>query len=1330
MASLLSWAKRDILAPIQRDVLRPVNNVAAPVVNTAKGLGSAAYHVATIPINEARAGIGFATHNQPATSNAQRQANIGLTTPFHLLQGTIAQGAQLGESLNPFGGNVYNRQITPTNPVQKFLLGNQPIPSMQKQYQDTKAQYGATRARSEAGFTALTDALGGRGAAKTAPKLPDLARNTAKVAKNTTHADATPANVRVPLDVRRSMNDYADHLDPTKKYTADPAETARLQKTTRAIGDKFGKTNEFVNGTRAERASAIRDFTANYETNRSSFNQAAKSSKYNEVGAGPNPARLFKAADDAPKGEDLMKEFSRLRKQHGNDADFYDKVVLNNQEAPGMIGQLSRSIAREVEGKGANITDELNDQLTPINHKLEAVQLKDSHLNDLKQTVRKLERDTGQKGLYDSLAKNMGNMNQDEQIAYLTKGLTSARDSGAMAASHIGAKPKSPTPPKGVKVIPKSKPYDMTKTPDVFKPTGTAKALPKTQGRNLEAEQAALTVLKNKGLRRDAVDLYQRATGANPKQALFSVQRAAKEAKQSMNVTERTPNPLSGKFNLPTANQGKFQTAAQNRNTVVTNIKQAENQAYAIEKKLSANDKANIGDYHEGTKDIAKADNPELVRKAIEANTQLTDTVHALGENYGSTPHIKSYFPRYLADVKPEDKMASIAQEEAALAGKPIPLEDSGNYAGFHNKSRIFKTRQEAQAAGFKMLHDNPYEDLRRYAGGAKINLGDQAFTQATRQADQNLTPGAEIGRQYPLRLRGGGTVAASGKGYRALKNYQAPEPVGLPKKALRGINTTVVKTIVANPIFHGGNQEFNAVFQGAWRLPGNKVANMAKVIKNQASITSKDVQDFYREGNFSPDYGRDRYGFIAKGLQKAGVNPAKAEISPRAMAKIEENIRVSLWKQGKDRGLNPAENTKIINKVLGDQSILGDFSSSYLLFAHYLKTNVKLLGDVGVQASKGKVAPLAGLAVGYTAYMAAQKAWEKITGNDKALVRAPGVLGVGLSLTKIPGQVKAGKIPSVVTNHLNPGIVTGIEQATNRDLKRAVIGVKGQYNSLDGKYGSGRLKSATGNLFGPARTIQSVQDDRTSPAAATLGYLTGLYNNKPVTPSKPPAPKTATGATPNDTSRATSDIKAAFDKDPTKPVFEKTSAGNYAYSTSDGVVHTAETLDKARLEARKDSFVQSGKNQQIINGQVFRMGEDGKVSVTSKVKYDYQVGTAMLSQQKASGDVNGYIATAQKQLQSIAAQLKDPSTDPLEALTLQNQANTLQDNITKYKGYGGFTKPKAAKKGPSLASSFKTARISAPKLPKITVRKTAYKPLKTRKISVSKIPYTKTRRA
>jgi Holliday junction resolvase-like predicted endonuclease len=190
---------------------------------------------------------------------------------------------------------------------------------------------------------------------------------------------------------------------------------------------------------------------------------------------------------------------------------------------------------------------------------------------------------------------------------------------------------------------------------------------------------------------------------------------------------------------------------------------------------------------------------------------------------------------------------------------------------------------------------------------------------------------------------------------------------------------------------------------------------------------------------------------------------------------------------------------------------------------------------------------------------------------------------------------------------------------------------------------------------------------------------------------------------------------------------------------------------NSAKLTLAKDAFDKSGKSFQVTGNTVFRRDAEGNVTSTPKVKYDYQLGTATLTNQKSSGDVEGWLATANSQLDSITKQLADPAIDPLDAIKLQNDAASLRKEANKYKEYGGFTKPKVGKASKKLSlpkvttsggssslvkglkvSARKVAKVSvskysAPKLP--TLKTTAFKPktakiaVKPQKVQVKKVP-------
>lgn len=155
--------------------LRPVAHFATPAFHIGQQLGIGAYHVATLPVETARTATAELTHNLAATNAGIQRAGQGFNALKGLAQGTASTAYQLGESVNPSGGDVYKRQHTFKNPVAKAVFGSAPVPSMQKQYKDTKAAHGGAYAAGEALTTAIMDAAGAKGGAKTAVKVAEKA---------------------------------------------------------------------------------------------------------------------------------------------------------------------------------------------------------------------------------------------------------------------------------------------------------------------------------------------------------------------------------------------------------------------------------------------------------------------------------------------------------------------------------------------------------------------------------------------------------------------------------------------------------------------------------------------------------------------------------------------------------------------------------------------------------------------------------------------------------------------------------------------------------------------------------------------------------------------------------------------------------------------------------------------------------------------------------------------------------------------------------------------------------------------------------------------------
>lgn len=251
------------------------------------------------------------------------------------------------------------------------------------------------------------------------------------------------------------------------------------------------------------------------------------------------------------------------------------------------------------------------------------------------------------------------------------------------------------------------------------------------------------------------------------------------------------------------------------------------------------------------------------------------------------------------------------------------------------------------------------------------------------------------------------------------------------------------------------------------------------------------------------------------------------------------------------------------------------------------------------------------------------------------------------------------------------------------------------------------------------------------------------LIGNTPNKPSTSPEQKEATAKAEIETLKKTAGNGRSL---------QQLANGKYAYTLNgDSDVHTAKNIRDAREAIAKDGFKDESGSYKIIGNKVYRKNSDGDVSIITKDSFDYQIGSATLTSQKRADNLEGWMETANSQLDLIDKQLQASNIDPLEAIKLQNQADQLLENMEKYQGYGGFTKPKSGRRGGSgggrsssvgsrrgssggvgtLSSSFKTAsRVKAPSLPKITVRSPkSFTAPTTRKYAVSRIPSSYTKR-
>lgn len=219
------------------DVAKPLVHFSTPFAQVGKGLYQGAEHVVTSPVEFARAGVAAVTHNQPAQDAALHRAMAGPEFLKSLVQGVPRAAYQLGESINPAGGDVYDREHQFTG-APRFLFGTDPIASMQKTYKQTSKEHGKAYAGGEAFATAVGDVLGAKdiitkGAGLASPAVDGTTVQPSQIAqsvegiKTVMGDDELAARPKVTAKVPDTP-DNLDLLNIKISRVADPVRKAEL----------------------------------------------------------------------------------------------------------------------------------------------------------------------------------------------------------------------------------------------------------------------------------------------------------------------------------------------------------------------------------------------------------------------------------------------------------------------------------------------------------------------------------------------------------------------------------------------------------------------------------------------------------------------------------------------------------------------------------------------------------------------------------------------------------------------------------------------------------------------------------------------------------------------------------------------------------------------------------------------------------------------------------------------------------------------------------------------------------------------------------------------
>jgi len=166
-------------------------------------------------------------------------------------------------------------------------------------------------------------------------------------------------------------------------------------------------------------------------------------------------------------------------------------------------------------------------------------------------------------------------------------------------------------------------------------------------------------------------------------------------------------------------------------------------------------------------------------------------------------------------------------------------------------------------------------------------------------------------------------------------------------------------------------------------------------------------------------------------------------------------------------------------------------------------------------------------------------------------------------------------------------------------------------------------------------------------------------------------------------------------------------------------------TKAEAEKALTKDEFDKSGQKYQIIGDTFYYRDKNDEVqtkpmSEIEDKQYDLNY-TLKLEQAKRNDDLQGWFKLQDDYLAKLETEYKslDPDNplDQLRMIEIENKVGDISEKYSKYKGYGGFKKPK------SYTSKIKSVKGIKIKTPKLYALKTKMKTYNTKKVAIKATP-------
>lgn len=121
--------------------------------------------------------------------------------------------------------------------------------------------------------------------------------------------------------------------------------------------------------------------------------------------------------------------------------------------------------------------------------------------------------------------------------------------------------------------------------------------------------------------------------------------------------------------------------------------------------------------------------------------------------------------------------------------------------------------------------------------------------------------------------------------------------------------------------------------------------------------------------------------------------------------------------------------------------------------------------------------------------------------------------------------------------------------------------------------------------------------------------------------------------------------------------------------------VDTSKASEETKINLTKLDVKKDGKKRQIGETVIYKSGD--KVRTQNIYEYNDDLYYQQMNKSKKSGDLKTWMATGQKKLANLEKLLQQDNLDELDRVKMENRYTTLQQQMSKYQGYGGFKKGK-----------------------------------------------------